>query len=76
MRGLLLRHNGRICAEGALSKTEFTGLGHAGLTTPLLAGLFVILPRLQDLEDPFAFHLLFKALQSPFERLVISNVNF
>ena len=48
--------------DGALSKTEFTGLGHAGLTTPLFAGLFVILPRLQDLQDPFAFHLLFQAL--------------
>ena len=40
-------------------ETEFTGFGHARLTTPLLAGLFVILPRLQDLQDPFAFHLLF-----------------
>ena len=54
----------------------FTGLIHAGLTTPLLAGLFVILPRLQDLHDPFAFQFLFQALQGPFKRLVISNVDF
>ena len=40
-------------------EAEFTGFGHAGLTTPLFAGLFVILPRLQDLQNPFAFHLLF-----------------
>ena len=57
-------------------EAEFTGFGHAGLTTPLLAGLFVILPRLQDLQDPFAFHLLFQALQGPFKRFVIANVNF
>ena len=54
----------------------FTGLIHAGLTTPLLAGLFVILPRLQDLHDPLAFQLLLQALQSPLKRLVISNVDF
>jgi|GEM_PF-5339541 len=40
----------------------FTRFVHAGFTTPLLAGLFVILPRLQDLQDSFAFHLLFQAL--------------
>jgi hypothetical protein len=57
-------------------ETELTGLGHAGLTTPLLAGLFVILPRLQDLQDPLAFHLLFQALQGPLKRFVIANVNF
>ena len=54
----------------------FTGFVHAGLTTPLLAGLFVILPRLQDLHDPLAFQLLLQALQGPFKRLVISNVDF
>ena len=57
-------------------EAEFTGLGHAGLTTPLLAGLFVILPRLQDLHDPLAFQLFFQALQGPLKRLVISNVDF
>ena len=54
----------------------FAGFVHAGLTTPLLAGLFVILPRLQDLHDPLAFQLLLQALQGPFKRLVISNVDF
>ena len=61
--------------EGLL-EAELTGLGHAGFTTPFFAGLFVILPRLQDLQDPFAFHFLFQALQGPLKRLVISNVNF
>jgi len=57
-------------------ETEFSRLRHAGLTTPLLARLFVILSRLQDLHDPFAFQFLFQALQGPFKRLVISNVDF
>ncbi len=65
-----------LCGKQLSLEAELTGLGHAGLTTPLLAGLFVILPRLQDLQDPFSFHLLFQALQGPFKRLVISNIDF
>ncbi len=68
--------NGKTSADGSQLEAELTGLRHAGLTTPLFAGLFVILPRLQDLQDPLAFHLLFQALQGPLKRLVISNVYF
>ena len=67
---------GKTSADGSQLEAELTGLRHAGLTTPLFAGLFVILPRLQDLQNPFAFHLLLQALQGPLKRLVISNVYF
>ena len=62
MRGLRLEQKLKNFGRKPVLEAEFTGLGHAGLTTPLLAGLFVIFPRLQDLQDPFAFHLLFQAL--------------
>lgn len=59
-----------------LLEAEFAGLRGAGFTAPLLAWLLIILAGLEKLQDPFALHFLFEALQGPFKRLVLSDINF
>lgn len=45
---LLKCKKGKLVRMLPLSKTKLAGLGHAGFTAPLFAGLFVIFSRLQD----------------------------
>ena len=58
-------------------RLEWTaGFGSAGFTAPLLARFLIVLARLEKLQDPFALHFLFQALEGLFKRLVLTDIDF